>query len=193
MNGEWCYWVDAFTPTECDAIVGSALKLPENAATIGINSDLANSSFRRSVIRWIDHKANPEYTWIYDKLWKFQIVINRDWFNFNVTHLPPMQFTEYDESYQGEYKTHQDIFWLPKGNTHRKVSLIVQLTTPSEYEGGNLRFENLDQCPQENDYEAMRRKGTIIAFPSFVYHRLEPVTKGKRHSLVGWFEGPKFQ
>ena len=192
MKGEWCYWMNAFSAAECELIIKTASKLPTNQATIGIDSKPADEDFRRSIIRWIDHTVNPEYTWIHDKLWKLQISINRDWFGFNVTNLPPIQFTEYDGSYKGEYKSHQDVFWLPHGNTHRKVSLVVQLTDPNEYEGGNLRFEKINNYPGDGDNESMRKQGTVIAFPSFVYHRLEPVTKGKRYSLVGWFEGPKF-
>lgn len=193
MRGEWCYWVNAFSESECNNLIALAKKLPENNATIGVNSNLADASFRRSVIRWIDPNVNSEFSWVYDKLWKIQIKMNHDFFGFNVTSLPPMQFTEYDESYKGEYKSHQDVFWITNTPTHRKVSLIVQLTDQDEYEGGNLRFENIDTQPSESDYDVMRRRGTVIALPSFVYHRLEPVTKGRRHSLVGWFEGPKFQ
>lgn len=193
MKGEWCYWVNAFTHDECNTIIKLAKKLQESSATIGINSDPADSSFRRSVVRWIDPNANPEFTWVYDKFWKLQISVNRDWFNFNVTTLPPMQFTEYDESYQGEYKSHQDVFWLTDRPTHRKVSMVLQLTDPNEYEGGILRMEKVNNDPTDADYSAMKTKGTIIAFPSFVYHCLEPVTKGTRYSLVAWFEGPKFQ
>lgn len=193
MKGEWCYWVNAFTPQECDAIIEQAKVLPENFATIGYDSKPADENFRRSMVRWIDPNVNPEMTWVYEKFWKLQIQVNNDWFKFNVTSLPPIQFTEYDESYKGEYKSHQDVFWLSDKPTHRKVSIVLQLTDPSDYEGGNLELENIHHKPSDADKVAMKQRGTIIAFPSFVYHRLEPVTVGKRYSLVAWFEGPKFQ
>ena len=193
MKGEWCYWNSIFSPEECNEIIRSAKKLPSSGATIGINSNPADSSFRRSIVRWIDVNTNPEFTWMIDKLWKIQINVNKDWFGFNVTHLPPVQFTEYEESYQGEYKLHQDVFWLTDKSSHRKVSLVIQLTDPREYEGGRLSFENVTHYPSDADYAAMKTRGTAIAFPSFIYHKLEPVTKGTRYSLVAWFEGPKFQ
>lgn len=193
MKGEWCYWVNAFTPEECDKVIELAKKLPENFATIGYDSKPADESFRRSYVRWIDPTANPEFRWLYEKIWMYQIKINEDWFKFNVTSLPPLQFTEYDESYQGEYKLHQDVFWLTPKETHRKVSMVLQLTDPNEYEGGVLSFEHIHHKPSDGDFAAMKTKGALIAFPSFVHHRLEPVTKGKRYSLVAWFEGPKFQ
>lgn len=193
MKGEWCYWNGAFSSDECDRIVATAIKLQATGATIGVDSKPADDNFRRSLIRWIDPSVNPEFNWVYDKLWKIQIAVNKEWFKFNVTHLPPMQFTEYDESYLGEYKLHQDVFWLTDSPNHRKISLVLQLTDPSTYEGGRLSFEYINFIPSDSDYDAMKKKGTVIAFPSFVYHQLEPVTKGKRHSLVSWFEGPKFQ
>jgi PKHD-type hydroxylase len=193
MKGEWCYWMNAFSANECHQIIQMAKKLPEHSATIGVDSLPADQTFRRSVVRWIDYNANPEFTWLYDRFWKILITVNKDWFGFNVTSLPPLQFTEYDESYQGEYKSHQDVFWITQSPTHRKVSIVLQLTDPSTYEGGVLSFQSISTYPSDEDYKCMKSIGTIIAFPSFVYHRLEPVTKGKRYSLVAWFEGPKFQ
>ena len=193
MKGEWCYWMNAFSASECDKIIEQAKKLPENFATIGYDNMPADQNFRRSYVRWIDPVQNPELTWVYEKFWLYQIKVNEDWFKFNVTSLPPLQFTEYDESYKGEYKLHQDVFWLSPKTTHRKLSMVLQLTDPNDYEGGVLSFEHVGGQPSDGDKVAMKQRGTIIAFPSFTFHRLEPVTKGKRYSLVAWFEGPKFQ
>ena len=192
MKGEWCYWMNAFSAAECELIIQMCKSLPEQQATIGINSDPADESYRRSVVRWVDQSTSPQFKWVYDKFWNYLFLVNRDWYQFNVTSLPPIQFTEYDESYKGEYKSHQDVFWINDRQTHRKLSMVLQLTEPTQYEGGLLAFENVSIHPSKEDYDAMKKVGTIIVFPSFVYHRLEPVTKGKRYSLVGWFEGPKF-
>jgi hypothetical protein len=193
MKGEWCYWMNAFSVEQCNQIIQMAKKLPEQSATIGINSIPADESYRRSIVRWVDPAVNPEFTWVYDMFWRCLLEVNREWFKFNVTSLPPMQFTEYDESYKGEYQSHQDVFWITNTPNHRKVSLVLQLTDPLMYEGGVLSFQHINTHPTKEDYDCMKKVGTIIAFPSFVYHRLEPVTKGKRYSLVAWFEGPKFQ
>jgi PKHD-type hydroxylase len=193
MKGEWCYWNNYVTADICDQVISYALKLEQQMPTLGYDSGSQNENFRRSRVRWIDVNVNPEFTFIYDLMWKALIKINQDWFSFNVTSLPPMQFTEYEESYQGEYQLHQDVFWVNGGSTHRKISLVLQLSDPANYEGGNLMFEKVGSEPSNADYEAMRARGTIVAFPSFVYHKLTPVTRGKRYSLVAWFEGPKFQ
>lgn len=194
MKGEWCYWQNYVRPDICDEVIRHAMKLEEQIPTLGFDSKEQNEDFRRSRVRWIDVNINPEFTLIHDLMWKAMLVINRDWFNFNVTTLPPMQFTEYDESYLGEYKSHQDVFWVnPNSQTHRKISLILQLTDPSEYEGGDLIFEKIGNEPTPDHMAVMKQKGSLIAFPSFIFHKLTPVTKGKRRSLVAWFEGPKFQ
>lgn len=193
MKGEWCYWADYVSPTLCDNVIQNAKKLAANEPTIGSSSGKANEEYRRSVVRWVDVSINPEFTVVHDLMWKAMARINEDWFRFNVTSLPPMQFTEYDASYLGEYKSHQDVFWVTNTPNHRKLTLILQLSDPSEYQGGDLMLEYLSQDPSGGDYSMMKRKGSIIAFPSFIYHRLTPVTMGKRYSLVAWFEGPKFQ
>lgn len=193
MKQEWAYWVNCVSHSDCDALTSLALKLPEHKPTLGFDSGVSDDNMRRSVLRWIDPVKNPEFTYIHDLMWKTLIRVNHDFFNFNVTALPPMQFTEYDESYLGEYKMHQDVFWVNPGPNHRKISLIVQLTDPSEYEGGDLKFHYTNFPPTDGDMKEMKKKGTVIAFPSFLFHQLTPVTKGKRRSLVAWFEGPKFQ
>jgi PKHD-type hydroxylase len=72
----------------------------------------------------------------------------------------------------------------------RKLSLIIQLTDPSEYEGGDFQFDS--DIPQPDPAE-IKQRGTVIVFPSFLRHRVTPVTSGVRRSLVSWVEGPKFR
>ena len=67
--------------------------------------------------------------------------------------------------------------------------MVVQLTDPSEYEGGNLEL----QWHEPPGFENLRKRGTIIVFPSFLKHRVTPVTRGIRHSMVSWMEGPKWR
>jgi len=193
MKQELCYWANYTTPTICDKITSLAMNLEEQTPTLGFNSGDQNDSIRRSRVRWVDHNVNPEFGFVNDLMWKGLLQVNLDFYNFNVTKLPPMQFTEYDESYKGEYKMHQDVFWINPGPNHRKITLILQLTDSSEYEGGDLVFHYIDRHPSVEDNKAMKQKGSLIAFPSFIFHQLTPVTRGTRRSLVAWFEGPKFQ
>lgn len=188
MKGEWCYWMGYFPKEICEKIISLALELPGENSTIGEDNIAPDPSFRRSTVRFLT-KTDARYSWIHEEFWKMLVSVNKDWFGFNVNHLPDIQFTEYDESVQGFYDTHQDINWVTNGNTHRKISIVVQLSNPEKYEGGNLEFPNSATVPPVDD---IRKQGTFIAFPSFIQHRATPVTKGKRYSLVAWFEGPKF-
>src|SRR5438105_9349360 len=80
----------------------------------------------------------------------------------------------------------------------RKLSFTVQLTAPSEYEGGDLEFAMYAQTfggsAEWAGYgEQIRRRGAITVFPSFHLHRVSPLTRGMRTALVGWIHGPRFR
>ena len=78
----------------------------------------------------------------------------------------------------------------------RKISMSLQLTDGSEYEGGDLEFcsENIPSKDREfTSCKDARNKGTFIFFPSFLFHRVKPVTKGIRKSLVVWFIGRPYK
>jgi len=187
MRGEWVYNAGFYNKEQCDYIIEKALAIEPEATKLGYSGEVADDSYRKSVVRWI-HPNNEDLKFLFDDYWKFLISINKEWYGFNVTHLPYLQFTEYDESYQGEYKSHQDVFWINDSPYHRKITGIIQLSGETSYDGGDLCLENCSELPPE----IIRNIGTMITFPSFVQHRLTPITKGKRYSLVGWFEGPKF-
>ena len=111
MKGEWCYFKNRFSPEECQKILNLGLKLPVEEAKIGVNGDLVASNVRRSKIRFIQ-KTDPDFEWLFDELWKMAIQANDEWFKFNVTKITYIQLAEYDETYQGEYQKHHDIFWM---------------------------------------------------------------------------------
>jgi PKHD-type hydroxylase len=82
----------------------------------------------------------------------------------------------------------------------RKLSVTISLTEPDEYVGGNLEFDFRNQIDWERDKKSkikecteIRPRGSIIVFPSFVWHRVAPVTKGVRNSLVVWNLGYPFK
>lgn len=190
MKGEWCYFKSKFSKEECEWIINEGLKIPDKNATIGKDGlDLVDDSVRRSKVRFI-HKES-KFEGLFDEIWKMAIQANDEWFNFHITRIPFMQLAEYDSSYQGEYKKHHDVFWLNNDPIyHRKLSCVVQLSHPSDYQGGNFEIWNEQQKPNP---EEIRQQGTTIFIPSFLEHQLTPVTRGKRYSLAIWFEGPKWR
>ena len=101
-----------------------------------------------------------------------------------------MQYTIYKGTDEGFYNWHYDTFWAGETTYDRKISVIIQLSNPSDYEGGEFLLE--DQYEQPNATE-LKQRGTVLCFPSFLMHTVKPVTKGIRKSLVAWIEGPKFK
>jgi PKHD-type hydroxylase len=184
MNRYWVCEPNSFSAEECDKIIEYAMTLPSEKSSVGTT---VRDFYRRSLIRWV-RQEDERFSWVFDKLWRIMITNNDKHFKFNVHSLHPIQFTEYDESYLGEYNLHQDLTWVNSFDTHRKISMSVQLSDPATYEGGDFVF---DKCDQPNSSQ-LRARGTVLTFPSFMYHKVTPVTKGRRYSLVAWFKGPKF-
>lgn len=142
----------------------------------------AIANYRRSKITFIPRTW--EFSDIYLKIFNCIQSINNDYFKFNLTEMENAQYTEYDESYKGHYDWHIDV-----GPEHptRKLTIVIQLSDPIEYEGGELQLHTggpFRVCD--------KTKGTIIIFPSFLLHRVTPVTKGIRRTLVLWVSGPPF-
>ena len=74
----------------------------------------------------------------------------------------------------------------------RKLSYSIQLSDSSDYEGGDLEFFDGDEKQKKLPPE-IRKKGSIIDFPSFTWHRITPITKGIRYAMVGWVHGPTYR
>jgi PKHD-type hydroxylase len=142
------------------------------------------SDYRRSKIAFI--QKTWEFSDIYLRLFEYINRINNEFYKFNLTELSSyIQYTEYDESYKGHYDWHTDMG--PDETSRRKISVVVQLSDPLEYEGGELQISD-----GGNNRVCEKTKGTIIMFPSYLVHRVTPVTKGTRRSLVLWVTGPPF-
>lgn len=123
--------------------------------------------------------------------------------NFDISRFEKPQFTIYNKNQH--YNWHQDNnlkdneMKYAKGFI-RKLSMSIVLSEPENYKGGDLQFDTRNSIPQKpgekskviTAKEALG-KGTVIVFPSFVWHRVTPVLKGTRYSLVVWFTGPPFK
>jgi len=191
MNGEWCYFRSRFSKEDCDKILNLGLQIEPKESSLGVAglNENQNTDYRRSKVRFIQ-SDNTDFQFLFDEIWKMGIMANRQWFNFHITNLSFLQLAEYDESYQGEYKKHHDVFWVNNDKYHRKLTCVIQLTDPSEYEGGEFELFDLAEYPNK---EELKEQGTVIFLPSFIPHMVHPVTKGTRYSLTAWFEGNKWQ
>lgn len=189
MNQLWQYWHAQVSDEMIDAIVTASEKYPVSNAGMGFDGSTQNNDARHSEIRWVN-PTDTNNSFITDMLWYYAREANRNAFGFDVDYLPDIQYTKYSADENGKYDWHCDTFWANPTTYDRKISIVIQLTDPSEYEGGNFEFD--PQYPQI-PLEHARAKGTVIVFPSFINHRVTPVTSGVRHSLVSWIQGPKFR
>ena len=109
--------------------------------------------------------------------------------NFQLEYLENIQLTRYVAP-DGHYDFHTDDDGHSReniDNSIRKISMSCLLTDSSEFEGGNVQIQT-----GESPYDVKLEKGDIILFPSYKLHRVSPVTKGTRHSLVAWAHGRAF-
>lgn len=188
MISEWCYFKQHFSSDQCQDIINKALLIPVSDATVGKDGEFAeDSETRRSVIRWI--RRNGEWAELFSTIDQLVANANATHFQVSYQYCNAFQFTEYDESYQGHYVEHMDTFLAFPG-PHRKLSISIQLSDPASYEGGDFEFTKCGQKPNPTN---IKSQGTAIVFPSITYHKVTPVTKGKRYSLVGWYEGPQWR
>jgi PKHD-type hydroxylase len=199
MKAFWSY-TKLFTPEECNWIVETAkLDSPSWAKTgVSVSDPNLEKTFehRRSKIIWI-MRDHPKLGFLHKSFWEVVTEMNNELYGAHISDLPPLQFTQYSEQYQGEYKLHMDVDWLATSNAtskienQRKVSAVLQLSDPNDYEGGEFEFGPEVREKPPADY--LRQQGVLFSFPSFLHHGVRPVTKGKRYSLVGWFEGPAWR
>lgn len=155
-----------------------------NATTEG------NDSLRESKVKWLPQ--NPEWDWLYDKILRIAAKANEAYWGFDLTTAQEgIQYTEYHGEEEGRYDWHADTGAGVVTST-RKVSVTVQLSGPEEYDGGNLELFRGGHGI-ENSIIAERRAGTVVVFPSYMMHRVSPVTRGVRKSLVLWVGGAPFK
>ena len=146
------------------------------------NTRITRDDLRKSEVMFIAPAGNE---WVYDKLSAACIQANTNRHKFEITGFQTeLQLASYGP--QQFFEWHMD---FGTGNvSNRKLSISVQLSSPDEYEGGELQF-----MINQNIFTATKEKGTAIIFPSFGLHRVTPVTKGVRKSIVGWISGPPYR
>jgi PKHD-type hydroxylase len=189
MNQLWQYWRASLSESVVNDIIRTGDQYPAATAGLGFDGSTVNAGQRSSEIRWIDpHHNSSKY--IADLLWYYANEANRNAFGFDISYLPDIQYTKYTAEQNGKYDWHCDTFWANPTAYDRKLSIVIQLSDSDDYEGGDFEFDH--QHPQL-PADLIREKGTVIVFPSFMNHRVTPVTKGERSSLVSWIQGPKFR
>jgi PKHD-type hydroxylase len=176
------WWEGAFTEQELNFLQDKAKRAEQNAQVGGGGGEV-NPNIRRSQVSWLGKEQDTAF--VFEKLGDVASKLNAQYFRFELTGFgEPLQLTNYDQAEHGMYGWHQDY----NGQISRKLSLVLQLTDPSQYEGGNLQVMTTGE-PQN----VRKQRGLIAAFPSYVLHQVTPVTGGNRQSLVAWVSGPAFK
>lgn len=192
INVPYAYYDECFTNDEMEKIIKIGKELNLSKGTIkgeqnNPDKETRDYKIRNSDISWIMPSDDTDF--IFRRLTDIINILNNEYYQYDIDMIEAVQYTEYDESVKGHYLAHIDTG--PQGLTaRRKLSISLQLSDESEYEGGNLvLYTNRFDAP----CFAPKKKGTLTMFNSMVLHEVEPVTKGNRKCLVAWVLGPKFR
>lgn len=185
---DFAFWKNAFNTQEIDLLQNLAKNSNVRALVGGGGaSGLDNPYVRRSNINWLE--CNTETKWIYERLSNVVSSLNAQFFNFDLTGFGEhIQLTNYNSSEKGMYDWHVDGGSNPS-TPCRKLSLVMQLSDPVEYEGGILELKTSNNEP----IKLSKERGLITCFASFTLHRVTEVLQGSRQSLVAWISGPPFK
>jgi PKHD-type hydroxylase len=186
--GPFVVWEEILGADELDAIEHYGDRLPLSPAALSGEKAGYDNAIRRSRVAWVER--NSETNTLYRRMEEVVLDLNRQYFHYDLSRLAPMQYAVYDAGDRSHFDWHTD-YGRERGHEQhepRKLSLSLQLSGPSQYQGGEL------QGQIQNAIEtAPRNRGALIAFPSFLLHRVTPITEGVRKSLVIWAQGPEYR
>jgi PKHD-type hydroxylase len=190
----------------CDDIVNHAKKLKDKIAVIG---DITEEKLTDEVVKDLKKTRDSNVVFLKDP-WIYELMIpfidlankNAEW-NFDWDFLEECQFTKYKKGQF--YDWHCDSWEHPYDKPNdpkehgkiRKLSVTLNLSDPKDYTGGELEFDYNDGGPMNDSKRSVCKeilpKGSLVVFPSHVWHRVKPVTSGERNSLVIWNLGYPFR
>jgi len=180
----FAWWEGAFSDEELDWLQNKAKEANQKAKVGGMNGGEVNDQVRRSELNWLD--KDSERAWIFERLAHVAASLNAQYFGFDLTGFgEALQLTNYHEARQGTYTWHQD---FGASGVSRKLSLVLQLSDPNDYEGGELQLLTTGQPTS-----MQKKRGLITVFPAWTLHQVTPVIKGTRQTLVTWISGPSFK
>lgn len=170
-----------FTPEQCQLIINVGRTEPREDGLVDDNQP--NYDTRKSHISWIPFKKLPQ---MYEILNNVMQKININNFGFEGMQITEIaQYTEYPSGGFYDWHTDSDVVGINEPPV-RKISMSCLLSQNNEFEGGGMQF--IDETKN-----LFIEQGQAVFFASFIRHRVLPVTKGVRKSLVMWFGGPSFK
>lgn len=177
------FWPGVLSKKFCDAALAEVDWATASDGTIVSNQGLVlDPSYRRTDLIWQDslqplgciarmyiETANQQAGW-----------------GYTINSQESTQLGRYKSVDEGFYDWHMDC-GKPENGIQRKLSCVILLNDPSEFEGGILQFKGME------DRVVLEKQGSIVVFPSFIEHKVTPVTKGVRYTAVTWASGPSFR
>jgi PKHD-type hydroxylase len=211
LENYYWYFKSVIPERICDMIVkyGKVKKEDEEIAITGLfgeGRDLKKNPLTKKEEKDLKKKRDSNVVWMNDK-WIYKEIMpyvhmanrNASW-NFTWEQSETCQFTKYSKGQY--YDWHPDSWIKPYQNGSlkgliRKLSVTVTLSDAKDYKGGELEFDFKHQEPgKKQDTRICTEilpKGSLVVFPSFLWHRVKPVTEGIRYSLVIWNSGYPFK
>jgi PKHD-type hydroxylase len=186
MSGALVLWHGLFSDAELDAITryGDNLALEEAELSAGSGYE----AVRKTRVAWVGR--NPETEFFHRRLEEAVLLLNARFFRFDLSGLADFQYALYGGAQGGHFDWHKD-YGRDAADPYReprKLTLSLQLSHPSDYEGCELQVRagnKIDIAP--------KTRGALVAFPANVLHQVTPIRKGVRKSLVIWAVGPEFR
>ena len=207
LTNYYWYFQSAIPERICDDIVRYGKSLQDQMAITG---GYANKTLNKNEIKDLKKKRNSNIVWMNDR-WIYKEIqpyvhhanANAGW-NFEWDFSESCQFTKYKKGqyYDWHCDSWDQPYWRenqndPSNGKIRKLSVTISLSNPKDYKGGELEFDfrNNDPDKKVKPYKCKEilPKGSLVVFPSFVWHRVCPVVKGSRYSLVIWNLGYPFR
>lgn len=182
-----------FSTQECDVITNICSNLGLGEGQLFSGNDIYQT--RKAKTAFIN-QPDPNTQWIYDKFNNLIGYYNDTLFGFDLTGYDYFQYAEYDVT--GKHNFHMDIAMnTPEPITYRinehfrKMTIVLMLNQQGvDFEGGDFQV-NLSE--ERLPVTVNMDKGNVLLLPSFLLHRVTPVTSGIRKTLVTWVIGPKFR
>ena len=190
----YCVWDGAFKEDELNDIENYCETFDTQSGQV-FDPDKLLTDIRKSKIGWFSKNEHPKLHHLFNTLNLVIEKINDDYYNYDLNGYSSIQYTTYNGDELGHYGYHIDMYTgtniedpqLKYGESI-KISLSLILSDPQSYEGGKFTMRL-----GEDEFEVEQKRGRILFFPSFLLHKVHPVTKGFRKSIVAWIEGPKFR
>ena len=187
----YCTWDNALTENELNDIESYCETFDTKKGTT-FDPD---GGVRKSKVSWFSKVEHPKLHHLFNTLNVVIEKINDDYYNYDLNGYSTIQYTTYNGDEQGQYGYHIDMhtgsdmeeLQLKYGES-RKLSISLILSDSQSYEGGQFTMK-----VDESEFEVEQKRGRILFFPSFILHKVHPVTRGFRKSIVAWVEGPKFR